>query len=578
MQACSAQFTFKFIYLKHEVSVLEFTTAENISHVSGANLVLLSEEVISCDEVVRQEGLLTIVNPEGTGSPDRYFHGILRKFRHSGMNGRFHVYEAQLVPYLWLLSIRKNCRIFQDMQLKDIVITILLESGISSDLFEFRLVEQQDIFNKFNMQYNETDLHFISRLLENEGIFYFFEHYEDKNVLVFSDCSCFYRDIEGDKVIPLNAGGMASGITTSISTFDFSDRLRPGVYKQTNFNFKTPSHHLETTFASQYSNPCDQCEVYSYPGSYGETQRGDRIARIRLETLTALKEKARGASNCTRLTAGAAFQLSGHSNPKLNQRYFLFGVAQEGKQPSALQEFAPNDVVPEYGNIFMAIPSSTAYRPEQRHEKPFVPGLLSAVVTGPEGEEIWTDEYGRVKVRFHFDREGTMDEKSSCWLRVMHSWGGSTWGSQHIPRVGDEVLISFINGDMDYPIVVGSAINAAKLPIYSLPINKTQSGIKTRSTPGGDPSNFNELRFEDKKGAEEVYLQGEKDWNILIKNNKVQTIGGSSGTTVAGALSEAAKTITLTAEQEIRLVCGDSTIILSPSGVFIQGDKIHAND
>ncbi|RQW85784.1 MAG: type VI secretion system tip protein VgrG [Geobacter sp.] len=537
MSASSAQFTFKFLDVEYEVSVLEFTTAENVSHVPGANLVLVSEQVISCDAVVRQECLLTIINPEGAGAPDRYFHGILRKFRHAGMNGRFHLYEAQLVPSLWLLSIKQNCRIFQDMQLQDIIGKILQESGITPDLFKFRL-GHEDIFNKFNVQYNETDLHFISRLLEKEGIFYFFEHYKDKHVLVFCDTDAFYQDIQGDISIPLNAGGMVSADKISISSFDFSDRLRPGVHTHTNYNFKTPSVDLETEFKGEYNNPDEPFEVYSYPGSYGKTERGDRLTKIRLETIAALKEKGRGASNCTRLTSGATFLLTSHNNPKFNQEYFLFGVAQEGKQPAALKELAPKDVTPGYSNIFMVIPSSVTYRPEQRHAKPIVPGLLSAIVTGPKGEEIWPDEYGRVNVQFHFDREGKMDEKSSCWIRTIQFWNGTTWGSQFIPRVGDEVLVSFINGDMDYPIITGSVVNEAKQPNYNLPANKTQSGIRTRSSPGGNPDNFNELRFEDKMGAEEVYLQGEKDWNILIKNDKGQRVGHDETLTVGNDRSK----------------------------------------
>lgn len=523
MSASGAQFTFKFFDVEYEASVLEFTTAENVSHAPSANLVLVSEQVIPCKEVVRQEGVLTIINPEGTVAPDRYFHGILRKFRHAGTNGHFHIYEAQLVPSLWLLSLKKNCRIFQDMKLQDIIGKLLQESGITSDLYEFRL-DHEDIFNKFNVQYNETDLHFISRLLEKEGIFYFFEHYEDKHVLIFCDADAYYKDIEGDTFVPLNAGGIASANVCSISSFDYSDRMRPSVHTHTNYNFKTPSVKLETDFKGEYNNTDEPFEVYTFPGSYGETDRGGRLTKKRLETIAALKEKGRGTSNCTRLTSGATFQLTGHKDTKFNQEYFLFGVAQEGKQPSALKELAPKDIVPGYRNIFMVIPSSVTYRPEQRHERPMVPGLLSAIVTGPKGEEIWPDEYGRVNVQFHFDREGKMDEKSSCWLRTIQFWNGTTWGSQFIPRVGDEVLVSFINGDMDYPIITGSVVNEAKQPNYSLPANKTQSGIRTRSTPGGTAANFNELRFEDKMGSEEVYLQGEKDWNILIKNDKGQTV------------------------------------------------------
>lgn len=537
MPASSAQFKFEFLDVDYDVSVLSFNAVENISYLPSANLTLVSEQVIPFQDIVRQEGLLTIINPNNnsilTGSiaPDRYFHGIIRSFKHTGMNGRFHIYETELVPSLWLLSIKHNCRIFQDMKLQDIVGKILQESGITSDLYEFRLA-QEDIFNKFNVQYNETDLHFISRLLEKEGIFYFFEHYEDKHVLVFCDTDAYYQDIKGDTSIPFNSGGLASANKISISSFDYSDRMRPGVLTHTNYNFKTPSMKLETDFKSEYNNTDEPFEVYTYPGSYGKTERGDRLAKIRLETMAALKEKGRGVSNCVLLTCGATFELIGHDVQEFNQEYFLFGVTHGGSQPGALKELAPEDATPGYSNAFMVIPSSVTYRPELRHGKPVVPGLLSAIVTGPKGEEIWPDEYGRVNVQFHFDREGKMDEKSSCWLRTMQFWNGTTWGSQFIPRIGDEVLVSFINGDMDYPIITGSVINEAKQPNYSLPANKTQSGIRTRSTPGGTAANFNELRFEDKMGSEEVYLQGEKDWNILIKNDKGQRVGHDETLTV----------------------------------------------
>jgi len=543
MPASSPLFTFEFLDVDFNVSVISFNAVENVSHVSGSTLMLVSEQVIDCEDVVRQEGLLTIVNPiknilsSGTVAPDRYFHGIIRSFRHTGTKGRFHIYEAHLVPSLWLLTLKQNCRIFQDMKLQDIVGKVLQESGITSDLYEFRL-DHEDIFNKFNIQYNETDLHFISRLLEKEGIFYFFEHYADKHVLIFCDTDAYYKDIEGDTAIPFNSGGMVSASAVSISSFDYSDRLRPEKLTHTNYNFKTPSVNLKTEFKGEYSKTDEPFEVYSYPGSYGKTDSGDLLAKIRLETIAALKEKGRGVSNCTSLTSGATFQLTGHMNSKFNQEYFIFGVAHGGSQPTVLKEFAPEDVTPGYSNIFMVIPSSVTYRPEQRHGKPMVPGLLSAIVTGPKGEEIWPDEYGRVNVQFHFDREGKMDEKSSCWLRTIQFWNGTTWGSQFIPRVGDEVLVSFINGDMDYPIITGSVVNEAKQPNYSLPANKTQSGIKTRSTPGGTADNFNELRFEDKIGSEEVYLQGEKDWNILIKNDKGQRVGHDETLTVGNDRSK----------------------------------------
>jgi type VI secretion system secreted protein VgrG len=247
------------------------------------------------------------------------------------------------------------------------------------------------------------------------------------------------------------------------------------------------------------------------------------LSQIRLEELQALAKRGYGNSCCPRFQPGATFTLTDHPHDDFNDEYFFYNVTHEGKQPQVLQENASGSS--HYSNSFTVIPSTVIYRPERTTPKPMVPGLLSAVVTGPKGEDIWPDEYGRVNVQFHFDRNGKMNEKSSCWLRTIQFWNGGSYGSQFIPRVGDEVLISFVNGDMDFPIIMGSAHNEAKQPNYNLPANKTQSGIKTMSTPGGTAGNFNELRFEDLMGKEEIYLQGEKDWNILIKNDKGQTVG-----------------------------------------------------
>jgi type VI secretion system secreted protein VgrG len=269
----------------------------------------------------------------------------------------------------------------------------------------------------------------------------------------------------------------------------------------------------------------------------------------------------------------------------LNNEYCLVSVEHQGSQSS---EYGGNNVISRdytYSNHFIAIPASTVYRTGKSIEKPFVRGLQTAVVTGPEGEEIHTDEYGRIKVRFHWDREGKNDDRSSCWLRTCQPWSGNGWGFVSLPRVGDEVLVDFINGDPDWPIMVGTVNNAASPALYTLPDNKSQCGIRTRSTPGGGTENFHELRFEDKKGAEEIYLQSEKDWNILVKSSKGQTIGensstnigGSSTVTVKKSSSETAEDITLTASSKITLVCGGSTIVLDPSGIKINGVLVNIN-
>jgi len=532
MSANKAKFTFKILGKDHDTAVLDFNAVEKVSYPFGVMLTLVSRDAIQVGDVVGNEALLTISSLQNdklfptlsasAGSPDRYFHGVIRKFRHTGMNGRYYIYEAQVVPSFWRLSLKRNCRIFQNMKVQEIVGAVLEQSAVTSDRYEFRL-QHEDIVKKFCVQFQETDLHFVSRLLEEEGIFYFFEHYEDKHVLVFCDTEAFYRDIAGNSEISFNQGGGMVAEQESLSDFDFSQRLRPGAYTHKNYNFKTPTLDLTTKFDNE--SEWDQFEVYDYPGSYGEPERGNKLARVRNEEIQALQNKGKGASNCVSLAPGARFQLKGHEWSDFNIKYLLLEVSHGGTQPGVLGEQAPDGSTPGYSNVFMAIPASVTYRPERRHRKPVIPGIQSAKVTGPPGEEIYPDQYGRVKVQFPWDRDGKGDEKTSCWLRVSQIWNGSTWGSQFIPRVGDEVLVAFVNGDMDYPIIVGSAVNEANQPNYNLPAKKTQSGIRTRSYPNGNPDNYNELRFEDRKGSEEVYLQGEKDWNILIKNDKGQYVG-----------------------------------------------------
>ncbi len=419
------------------------------------------------------------------------------------------------------------------MKIQDIILKVLNEGGVLSDRVEFRL-QHKELNRKFCVQFQETDLHFLSRLLEEEGIFYFFEHYADRHVLVFCDTSAYYRDIQGTPSIRFNpnGGGMVAD-AESIYSFDFSDRLRPGKFTHNNYNFKTPSLDL----ISQNSVSAEGSEVYDYPGSYGESDRGDRLARVRMQGTVALKEKGSGQSACGRLMPGVTFNLTHHDDNALNNKYLLLEVIHGGSQPGALAEQS-GEGTPSYGNEFLVIPATVTYRPERTHRKPMIPGIQTARVTGPPGEEIYPDQYGRVKVQFPWDREGKGDEKTSCWLRVAQFWNSGFEGSQFIPRVGDEVLVAFVNGDMDYPIIIGSNVNENMMPNYALPANKTQSGIRTRSYPNGGTDNFHELRFEDKKGDEEIYLQSEKDWNILVKNDKGQNVGRDESLTVGNNRSK----------------------------------------
>lgn len=586
-----SSFAFEVSDSPFETKVVNFEVIEKLSHPFEVTVFLASEEDITFNDMIGKEALLTLFSNEA----DRHFHGIIRKFYHSGNYGRFNLYTATVVPSLWLLSLEEDCRIFQNQKLTSIISTILIDSDITADRFEFRL-KNKEIEKKYCVQYRETDLNFISRILAEEGIYYFFEHGRDKHVIVFADDPNAHIPISGQSVVGYNPTASMVAEKECIHSFDYSQRIRSDVFAHTNFNFKQPSVDLESKHQPGESQ---KRKIYEYPANCGDTERGRFLAKIRLQERTAFKEKAEGSSYCSRFTPGFTYILSDYSVDAFNGEYLLVEVKHFGQQPQSFEENA-SEGESGYSNSFMCIPYSVTYRPA-RIEKPYVKGLQSAIVVGPPGEEIYSDKYGRVKVQFHWDREGQRDDKSSCWLRIGQTWSGNGWGMISIPRVGDEVLVDFIDGDPDRPIIVGSVNNAESPALYALPANKTQSGIRTRSYPNGGLDNYHELRFEDKKGSEEIYLQSEKDWNILVKNNKGQTVGnnetltvkssrsksiggsqnetvgGDSTVSVTGALSETAREITLTAQSKITLVCGGSTIVVEPSGVTITGATINMN-
>lgn len=520
LSSSRARFSFDLADSSTGFAVVSFRAHEALSAPFSIELTLASKTCVSSlDEAVGMESLLTIVNSNPDSGGDRYFHGIIRKFEQRGRNGRFNLYEAEMVPSLWQLSLRKNSRIFQRMRTQEIVALILKEHDILSDRCRFALTNT-DRMRRYCVQYRESDLDFITRLLEEEGIFYFFEHYHDRHVLVMGDDPIVHLPIPGESSITFNTNDGLVAEKEGFFSFRFSDEMHPGAYSHRNFNFKKPSLDLTSGKKTKKHAPF---EVYDYPALHVLPDRGDQLAKVRLEALTCMGRQGNGDGSSCRLVPGCTFTLTGHGIRNLNRDYLITEVAHTGEQPQSLEEKGSGET--SYRNSFTVIPADVPFRPRQTVEKPVVTGLQTAIVTGPPGEEIHTDRYGRVKVRFHWDREGITDDRSSCWVRCAQGWGGGGWGMQFLPRVGDEVFVDFIDGDPDRPIIRGSVYNEERLPLYELPANKTVTTLKTRSYPEGSWDNFNELRFEDKKGSEEVYLQGEKDWNILIKNDKGQFVG-----------------------------------------------------
>lgn len=516
--AHESRFLFEVLGVSYQTAVLGFKLFEGISSPFALHVSLVSEDEINFDEVVGKEALLTLLGEEN----DRYLHGVLRQFIQNGSKGRFYFYEAEVIPTLWLLSLEQDCRIFQNKKVEDIIKQVLQDGGITGDRSNFRLQGKYPE-REYCVQYRETDLDFISRLCEEEGIFYFFEHAKDKHVLVFGDSTVAYQTIEGEEEITFNpAIGMVPG-KEFVYQFAFSQKVFSGKMTRRDFYFEKPT--LDLTSKEQ-DKSYQKLEVYDYPGRYVEENRGKSLTKVRLEESITFKEKAEGKSNSPRLTPGFKFKLIDHERKSFNQEYLLAEIRHEGQQPQALEELADPKEKFSYTNQFISIPSSVVFRPERKTPKPVVKGIQTAVVVGPKDEEIYTDKYGRIKVQFHWDREGKKDDKSSCWIRVASIFAGGQYGAIFTPRIRQEVVVDFLEGDPDQPLITGRVYNADYMPPYTLPDEKTKSTIKTNSSIGGE--GFNEIRFEDKKGEEQLFVHAERNQDIRVKNDLYEWIGNES--------------------------------------------------
>ena len=510
----STKFTFTIDGLPTPTYVARFEAVEAMSTLFEVELTLTSEDKdIAVADVVGQSALLTL---EADGSEPRYFHGIVSRFRHAEDGKKLTVYHATMVPKLWRLLHRHDSRIFQEETVPAIIEKVLDGAGVT----DYRLsLSGSYSAREYCVQYRESDFAFISRLMEEEGIHYFFEHTDGSHVLVLADAPSAAMPIPAPDTIAFRAplGAMAHG--ESVSRFSTTEEVRPGKVTLTDYNFKKPSLSLLGSTAASLDT---DLEVYDYPGEYELPGDASTLTKVRLEEWQSRRAVADGESGCIRMTPGYVFTLTDAARDADNRGYLLTRVRHKGAQPQMVESGA-GDAAISYGNTFSAMPGDVPFRPERRTPRPAIKGVQTAIVTGPGGEEVYTDEHGRVKVHFHWDRLGTKDDMSSCWIRVSQIWAGAGWGAMWIPRIGHEVVVDFIEGDPDRPIIVGRVYHGANVPPYALPAEKTKSTIKSNSSQGGGGSN--ELRFEDKKGSEEVYLHAQKDWTIKVEHDKNQIVG-----------------------------------------------------
>ncbi|MCT7374153.1 type VI secretion system Vgr family protein [Chelativorans salis] len=452
------------------------------------------------------------------GEPKRWFSGLVSEFRLTRIEDRLAHYEAVVRPWLWFLGTTTDCRIFQNMSTVEIVEKIFSKYG--SAKFEKRLQASYDP-HEYCVQYDETDLDFVQRLLEHEGIMYFFEHGDGEHKMILADAMSKLKPAPGCETVPYHFEGQAMRRDVEyITEWIPGSSVRPGAYAHTDYDFKKPRTDLMTKSAQPFSHELAEGENYRQPGAHLEIGRGDTIASIRREELQAAHQRIAAAGTVRGLFPGCTFELEDFPRKDQNQEYLVISAEYKLFDPEYRSGAEPEDE--NFGVVLELAPTSVPYRPPRITSRPVMRGPQTATVVGPSGEEIFTDEYARVKVQFHWDREGRKDQNSSCFVRVSQTWAGSGWGFIQIPRIGQEVIIDFIEGDPDRPIITGRVYNAAQMPPYELPGNATQSGLKTNSSLGG--GGWNELRFEDKAGSEEVYFQAQKDHNLLIKNDRSKLV------------------------------------------------------
>ncbi len=619
------------------------TAIEEISSLFSYEVELLHEElepgykttVVDAKSILGQGVNIAISQRDGT---IRYLSGIVNHFSQGHRDTRFSYYYAAIVPHVWLLTQVSQSRIFQHKNVPDILREIFTGFEVSYEL--------QGNFKPRNycVQYRETDFDFASRLMEEEGIYYFFEHSDGKHKMILGNTPQSHPDCPSKSDIPYFIKvTQEEDFITSIIKWQNDHRLQTGKVSFRDYHFQIPANKLEAAQPSLFSVGDNQkLEVYDFPAGYarkydgidrsGGERAGDlqnvfedkqKKAEIAIQSLDSQYQIITGTSDCSSITTGYRFRLTNHPNGEQNGQYIITSTAHEAEQNPT---YVTDDKIEQpYSNSFKCIAfGNPPFRPIRKTPKPIIQGSQTAFVVGPAGEEIFTDKYGRVKVQLHWDRHGQADSNSSCWIRVAQAWAGNRWGMMFIPRIGMEVIVEFLEGDPDQPIITGCVYNSATMPPYTLPDEKTKMTIKSDSSKGG--GGFNEIRFEDRKGSEQVFMHGEKNMDVRVKNDSLEYLGrdrhliiknnqyekvhkdkhlqivGDKNEKVDGSLSlkvatdadekigakyaleagteihlKSGTSITLETNTNLTLKVGGNFITINPGGIFIKGTMVMIN-
>ncbi|WP_171103368.1 type VI secretion system Vgr family protein [Ruegeria sp. HKCCD7255] len=532
--------TGSYSYGEDDLVIRRAIVTEELGKLTEIQVEFMSEmTTIELDKLL---GKVMTIHLDAEEGAKRKFTGTIVRVERLALRDGFVQFLAELRPWFWLLTQSTNSRIFQNMTSVEIIEKIFKDEHKISDFK--KVLSSTYEKREYCVQYRETDFDFVSRLMQEEGIYYFFDYSDaDKKneKLVLCDGPTAHTPIKGEPKVEFRGGDdYEQRLGDFVTEWAASEAIKPGVVSLGDFDFEKPKASLDAR-ANTATKPGhsfkDKLELYDIPGHHKETKLGDTRARVRMLAEDALFDRRRARASVRSLETGRKFTLTDHPDKSQNAEYLIVsakyflqtteGYGFEKKQKdldTGALEF-PDDSGEMFMVEFEAQPAKTEFKSLRTIAWPEISGLHTAIVTGKKGEEIWTDKYGRIKVQFHWDREGKNDEKTTCWVRVVTPWSGKNWGMVSIPRIGQEVVIQFEEGDPDRPICTGMLYNADTMPPYALPANQTQSGIKTRSTTKGSADTYNELMFEDKKDAELVRFQAQKDHEKLVKNMSTITIG-----------------------------------------------------
>lgn len=497
--------------------------AETLGRLFEYELMALSERHdVDFDALLGEHVSIGLELSDAAFGVRRFIDGRVAQISLVGMADNLFRYRIVLRPWLWMLTRTADCRIFQNRNVRQIIEDVFADQADAD--FDFRL-SRDYIEREYCVQYRETDFNFVSRLMEEEGIYYFFEHENGKHTLVICDAPGAHESVGPLPYRP--QGAQVRGGEAYVKEWSVTREIQPVTTVLRDYNFETPKVDLTVRRGQDREHSEATHEWFDYPGEYPDADEGEHLVLTRLEEIQAAHELIEGAANARKLACGALFGLTEFIRADQNQEYLIVRLAIE-----ATNNLPERDQRADFECRFQLIPSEVTYRSPRATRRPTVQGPQTAEVVGPAGEEIHVDEYGRVKVQFHWDRLGEHDENSSCWVRVSQIWAGKNYGWMTIPRIGQEVIVDFLEGDADRPIITGRVYNADQMPPWDLPDNKTQSGILTRSSQSGSPDTANQLRFEDKKGDEQIYLHAEKNMDRHIEHDDSTYVGNDKILTV----------------------------------------------